>query len=134
MATHSLWGMARAHRGESRCCQEKRASSAPFETDGEVVRPTSADAPVRDLDSTSAIRVLASHRRSIMQALSRRFIRTLVASSTFALPLLAWSSYRELTLQPASKLWVDGTSTMRKWTCRAHDVNAVIDGAPNAIA
>jgi len=69
-----------------------------------------------------------------MQALSRRFIRTLVASSAFALPLVAWSSYRELTLQPESKLWVDGTSTMRKWTCRAPDVTAVIDGAPNAIA
>src|SRR5687767_6134807 len=69
-----------------------------------------------------------------MQAISRRFIRTLVASSAFALPLVAWSSYSELTLQPESKLWVDGTSTMRKWTCRANDVNAVIDGEPNAIA
>jgi polyisoprenoid-binding protein YceI len=69
-----------------------------------------------------------------MQALSRRFIRTLVAGSVFALPLVAWSSYSELTLQPESKLWVDGTSTMRKWTCRANDVNAVIDGESNAIA
>ena len=69
-----------------------------------------------------------------MQAISRRFIRTLAAGTAFALPLVAWSSYRELTLQPESKLWVDGTSTMRKWTCRANDVEAVIDGAPNAIA
>jgi polyisoprenoid-binding protein YceI len=69
-----------------------------------------------------------------MQAISRRFIRTLAAGSAFALPLVAWSSYDELTLQPESKLWVDGTSTIRKWTCRANDVSAVIDGAPDAIA
>jgi polyisoprenoid-binding protein YceI len=69
-----------------------------------------------------------------MQALSRRFIPTLVAVSAFALPLAARSAYSELTLQPESRLWVDGTSTLRKWTCRANDVSAVIDGAPNAIA
>jgi len=69
-----------------------------------------------------------------MSSHSRHFIRTLVASAAFALPLVAWSSFSELTLQPESKLWVDGTSTMCKWTCRANDVNAVIDGAPNAIA
>ena len=69
-----------------------------------------------------------------MSSHSRHFIRTLVASAVLALPLVAWSSFSELTLQPESKLWVDGTSTMRKWSCRANDVNAVIDGAPNAIA
>src|SRR6476620_10926488 len=126
--------MTRALVGRLAPCQEKPPSSAPFETSGEVVHPTSAHLPVRDLVSTSAIRVLASLWRSIMQALSRRFVRSLVASSAFALPLVAWSSYSELTLQPESKLWVDGTSTMRKWTCRATDLDAVIDGAPNAIA
>ena len=69
-----------------------------------------------------------------MQARSRRFIRTLAMGVGFALPLVAASSFAELTLQPESKLWVDGTSTMRKWTCRSTEMDAVVDGAPNAVA
>jgi polyisoprenoid-binding protein YceI len=54
---------------------------------------------------------------------------------TLALPLVAWKSINELlTLQPESKLWVDGTSTVRSWSCKAGDVDAVVEAAPNAIA
>ena len=51
------------------------------------------------------------------------------------LPALAWTSvFERLTLQPESKLWVDGSSTMRSWTCKATDVDAIVDAAPNAVA
>jgi len=72
-----------------------------------------------------------------MRVFSRQILRValpLVAVSA-ALPLIAWSSLAELlTLQPESKLWVDGTSTVRSWTCRASDVDAVVEAAPHAIA
>jgi polyisoprenoid-binding protein YceI len=70
-----------------------------------------------------------------MRAIFRRSIRTLITGAALMLPLAAWSShYERLTLQPESKLWVDGTSTIRSWTCRAIDMDAVVDAAPNAIA
>jgi len=51
------------------------------------------------------------------------------------LPVLAWTSaFERLTLQPESRLWVDGTSTVRSFTCKATDVDAIVDGAPDAIA
>jgi hypothetical protein len=54
---------------------------------------------------------------------------------TLALPVVAWRSVRELlTLQPESKLWVDGTSSLKAWSCKAGEVNAVVDAAPNGIA
>ena len=53
---------------------------------------------------------------------------------TLALPLVAWKSIELLTLQPESKLWVDGTSTVRSWSCKAGDVDAVVEAAPNAIS
>ena len=37
-------------------------------------------------------------------------------------------------LQPQSRLWIDGTSTIRSFSCRADDVNAVVEvSGPNAI-
>jgi polyisoprenoid-binding protein YceI len=51
------------------------------------------------------------------------------------LPVLAWTSvFERLTLQPESRLWVDGTSTVRSFTCKAAEVDATVDGAPNAVA
>jgi polyisoprenoid-binding protein YceI len=49
--------------------------------------------------------------------------------------VVAWSPISELlTLQPESKLWVDGTSSIRSWSCKATDVDAVVEAAPNAVA
>ena len=47
----------------------------------------------------------------------------------------AWTVANEqLVLQPQSRLWIDGTSTIRSFTCKAVEVNAVVEAAgPNAI-
>jgi len=47
----------------------------------------------------------------------------------------AWSLANErLLLQPESRLWIDGTSTMKKFSCKAGEVNAVVEASgPNAI-
>jgi polyisoprenoid-binding protein YceI len=63
----------------------------------------------------------------------RNALPTLALS--LALPVLAWTSTNEtLTLQPESKLWVDGTSSLKSWSCKAGEVNAAIDATPNGIA
>ena len=72
-----------------------------------------------------------------MRVFSRRAIRVAVPALAIAavLPVLAWTSVTErLTLQPESRLWVDGTSTVRSFTCKATDLDATVDAAPNAIA
>jgi polyisoprenoid-binding protein YceI len=52
-----------------------------------------------------------------------------------ALTLVAWSSVPDpLKLAPESRLWVDGTSTVRSFTCKATVVDAVAEtGGENAI-
>jgi polyisoprenoid-binding protein YceI len=72
-----------------------------------------------------------------MRVFSRRALR--IAVPIFAisatLPVLAWTSaFERLTLQPESRLWVDGTSTVRSFSCKAIEVDATVDGAPNAVA
>ena len=40
----------------------------------------------------------------------------------------AWTVANEqLVLQPQSRLWIDGTSTIRSFTCKAAEVNAVVE-------
>jgi polyisoprenoid-binding protein YceI len=40
----------------------------------------------------------------------------------------------QLVLQPQSRLWIDGTSTVRSFSCKAGQVSAVVESAgPNAI-
>jgi len=72
-----------------------------------------------------------------VRVLSRQLLRfavPLVAVSA-TLPVLAWRAASErLTLQPESRLWVDGTSTIKSFTCKAGEVDAIVDGTPNAIA
>jgi polyisoprenoid-binding protein YceI len=52
-----------------------------------------------------------------------------------ALPVVAWRPSREqLTLQPESRLWVDGTSSIKSFSCKASEVSAMIDAVPNGIA
>ena len=50
-------------------------------------------------------------------------------------PAGAWTpADAPLTLAPASRLWVDGTSTVRAFACKATVLDADIAGAPNAVA
>ena len=47
----------------------------------------------------------------------------------------AWTVANEmLVLQPQSRLWIDGTSSIRSFSCKAGEVNAVVEAVgPNAI-
>ena len=47
----------------------------------------------------------------------------------------AWTHASDpLLLEPQSRLWIDGTSTIRSFTCKAVEVNAVVEATgPNAI-
>jgi polyisoprenoid-binding protein YceI len=51
-------------------------------------------------------------------------------------PTGAWTLYEEqLALQPESKLWVEGTSTVRSFSCQATEVKATVEASgTNAIA
>jgi hypothetical protein len=52
--------------------------------------------------------------------------RSILLAST--LVLTAWRGAGEqLALQPQSRLWVEGTSTVRDFTCRAVAINALVD-------
>jgi len=59
-----------------------------------------------------------------------------VLAAALALGTGAWTLYEEqLALQPQSKLWVEGTSTVRSWSCQASDVRATVDASgTNAVA
>jgi polyisoprenoid-binding protein YceI len=72
-----------------------------------------------------------------MRVFSRRTVRFAgpALAIAVALPVLAWTPlFERLTLQPESRLWVDGTSTVRSFSCKATDVDAMVDGAPDAVA
>ncbi len=72
-----------------------------------------------------------------MSVHTRSNIRRLlpVLALSLALPVIAWMpSFETLTLQPASRLWVEGTSSIKSFTCTAGEVDAVIEAGPNAIA
>ena len=63
----------------------------------------------------------------------RNTIRTRAPVVIAILALGAWTKpLDQLTLQPDSKLWVEGTSTMRSWKCEAPGVDVVVDAAPAA--
>jgi polyisoprenoid-binding protein YceI len=67
-------------------------------------------------------------------------MRTNIKSTLLALAIIvpasgAWTVANEqLVLQPQSRLWVDGTSTIRSFSCKAAEVNANVEtNGPNAI-
>ncbi len=63
----------------------------------------------------------------------RRFLPVVALAA--ALPALAWTHFMvPLTLQPESKLWVEGKSSIKDFTCKAPDVSAVVEGSANAVA
>jgi histidinol dehydrogenase len=65
----------------------------------------------------------------------KAFLVTLLAAG-LAASTGAWSLYQEqLALQPTSKLWVEGTSTVRSFSCQATEVKATVEASgSNAIA
>ena len=67
-------------------------------------------------------------------------MKTNIKSTLLALAIVlpasgAWTVANEmLVLQPQSRLWIDGTSSIRSFSCKAAEVNAVVEGTgPNAI-
>ena len=68
-------------------------------------------------------------------------MRTNIKTSLLALAMIlpvsgAWTVANELlVLQPQSRLWIDGTSTLRSFSCKAGEVNAVVEAnGANAIS
>ena len=62
--------------------------------------------------------------------------RSAIIALPLLLPLGGWSSAPELlSLQPQSRLWVEGKSTIKDWTCQAPDVRAAVEASgTNAVA
>ena len=66
-------------------------------------------------------------RRNTQYALA-----TLIALAPAA---VAWRSVGDpLALAPQSRLWIDGKSTVRKFSCKAGAFDVAVDAAPDAVA
>ena len=66
----------------------------------------------------------------------RKNIKTTLLALAILVPVSgAWTVANEqLMLQPQSRLWIDGTSTIRSFTCKAGEVNALVEvNGANAI-
>lgn len=68
-------------------------------------------------------------------------MRTTLRRAAFALlgilpATIAWTTAGQpLTLQPQSRLWINGTSTVRSFECKATAFDAAVDAAsPNAVS
>jgi polyisoprenoid-binding protein YceI len=61
--------------------------------------------------------------------LMRTTYRTTLLALTLLLPAAGWRAHNDgLTLQKAqSRIWIEGTSTIRAFTCTAGVVNAIVD-------
>ena len=59
-----------------------------------------------------------------------------LCTAGLVVPTGAWTIYTEqLALQPESKLWVEGTSTVKSFSCQASEVTATVDASgTNAVA
>jgi polyisoprenoid-binding protein YceI len=57
-------------------------------------------------------------------------------AAALVVPTGAWTPYTEqLALQPTSKLWVEGTSSIRSFSCQATEVKATVEASgANAVA
>jgi polyisoprenoid-binding protein YceI len=64
-----------------------------------------------------------------------QFKSTLLALAIIVPASGAWTVANEmLVLQPQSRVWIDGTSSIRSFSCKAGEVSAAIEAAgPNAI-
>jgi polyisoprenoid-binding protein YceI len=66
----------------------------------------------------------------------RAHFKSTLLALAIALPASgAWTVANELlVLQPQSRLWIDGSSSIRSFSCKADEVNAVVEATgPNAI-
>lgn len=71
---------------------------------------------------------------SIATRVNARVFLSLAALS-LSLPAAAWMRASEpLTMQTESRIWVEGKSSIRDFSCTAPEVVAAIDAAPNAVA
>src|SRR5437868_2018027 len=60
----------------------------------------------------------------------RKLIRYTLAALSLVIPVAGWTNVGEqLNLQPQSKLWVEGGSTIKSWSCQAPDVVATVEAA-----
>lgn len=62
--------------------------------------------------------------------------RWIAALGALGLVAAAGPAVDALRLKPESRLWFEGTSTVRRWDCKATDIQAAIDaeaGAPAAV-
>lgn len=66
----------------------------------------------------------------------RGYTKLTIRALLITLPtLVAWTPANPvLTLQPQSRLWVNGTSTVRSFECKATAFDVRLDAAPNAVA
>ncbi|MEP6991147.1 MAG: YceI family protein [bacterium] len=66
----------------------------------------------------------------------RQSLRAALLVIPMCLPLAGWTQGPELlSLQSQSKLWVEGGSTIRAWTCKADDINATVEASgTNSVA
>jgi polyisoprenoid-binding protein YceI len=72
----------------------------------------------------------------IRRRVARRTSLYALLVAGLAVPTGAWTLFQEqLSLQPTSKLWVEGTSTVRSFSCQASEVKATVEASgSNAIA
>jgi len=65
-----------------------------------------------------------------------RLLKALVPAVILAPAIIAWSSARDsLTVQPQSRLWVEGTSTVRGFECKATSFQSHVEATgPTAVS
>lgn len=59
---------------------------------------------------------------------SRIGIRRIVLATIGTVPLLAVAALPALRLEPETKIWVEGGSTVRNWSCKATQVGGAVQG------
>jgi hypothetical protein len=66
--------------------------------------------------------------------MTKRFSHILL-TALVAIPLVAWNGTTDpYKLRPESRLWIDGTSTVRDFSCKAPALSVAIDAADAAVA
>jgi hypothetical protein len=70
--------------------------------------------------------------KSLTSSQRRRLVSVLALG--VALSVVAWThGFQPLTLAPESRLWVNGGSTIKDWTCTAGEVDAVLEGGQDGV-
>jgi polyisoprenoid-binding protein YceI len=83
-----------------------------------------------EIHSQYEVHAVHKNEEEGMPNIRNRSFAVIAASVT----LLAWSGTNDsVKLTPESRLWVDGTSTVRSFSCKAGVIDAVIESAENAV-